>query len=130
KRKSRDLAPQTMGKLPSTVLRRPCLAAAGSLSSATAAATPTPTPTTTPTTSAARLVAVGSGGQVRHATFVPRPRRPYQFTQLVQLSDGSTFTVRTTSPVALYRSAKDSRNHVLWQPSEKSLRNVEVDEAG
>ena len=73
---------------------------------------------------------MGSGGQVRHATFVPRPRRPYQFTQLVQLSDGSTFTVRTTSPVALYRSAKDSRNHVLWQPSEKSLRNVEVDEAG
>jgi hypothetical protein len=48
----------------------------------------------------------------------------------VQLSDGSTFTVRTTSPLALYKSAKDSRNHILWQPSEKSLRNVEVDEAG
>jgi hypothetical protein len=48
----------------------------------------------------------------------------------VQLSDGSTFTVRTTSPQALYKSQKDSRNHVLWQPSEKSLRNVEVDEAG
>jgi len=61
---------------------------------------------------------------------VPRHRRPYQFTQLVQLSDGSTFTVRTTSPQALYRSAKDSRNHILWQPSDKSLRNVEVDEAG
>jgi hypothetical protein len=67
---------------------------------------------------------------VRHATFVPRSRRPYQFTQLVQLSDGSTFTVRTTSPAALYKSAKDSRNHILWQPTEKSLRNVEVDEAG
>jgi hypothetical protein len=61
---------------------------------------------------------------------VPRSRRPYQFTQLVQLSDGSTFTVRTTSPLALYKSAKDSRNHILWQPTEKSLRNVEVDEAG
>jgi hypothetical protein len=48
----------------------------------------------------------------------------------VQLSDGSTFTVRTTSPLALYKSAKDSRNHILWQPTEKSLRNVEVDEAG
>ncbi|KAK3685813.1 hypothetical protein B0T22DRAFT_466584 [Podospora appendiculata] len=68
--------------------------------------------------------------QVRHATFVPRDRRPYQFTQLVQLSDGSTFTVRTTMPTALLKSTKDSRNHMLWQPQEKSLRNVEVDEAG
>jgi hypothetical protein len=48
----------------------------------------------------------------------------------VQLSDGSTFTVRTTSPLALYKSDKDSRNHILWQPTNKSLRNVEVDEAG
>ncbi|KAK0754725.1 hypothetical protein B0T18DRAFT_292917, partial [Schizothecium vesticola] len=68
--------------------------------------------------------------QVRHATFVPRPRRPYTFTQLVQLSDGSTFTVRTTMPTALLRSSRDSRNHVLWQPSDRSLRNVEADEAG
>ncbi|KAK0735434.1 hypothetical protein B0T21DRAFT_367749 [Apiosordaria backusii] len=68
--------------------------------------------------------------QLRHATFIPRHRRPYKFTQLVQLSDGSTYTVRTTSPVALYKSAKDSRNHILWQPTDKSLRNVEVDEAG
>jgi hypothetical protein len=57
-------------------------------------------------------------------------RRPYTFTQLVQLSDGSTYTVRTTSPQPLYRSQKDTRNHALWQPSDKSLRNVEVDEAG
>ncbi|KAJ4356864.1 hypothetical protein N0V85_009540, partial [Neurospora sp. IMI 360204] len=49
---------------------------------------------------------------------------------LVQLSDGSTFTVRTTMPAALYKSAKDSRNHLLWQPSDKSLKNVELDEAG
>src|SRR5688572_18650054 len=68
--------------------------------------------------------------QVRHATFVPRHRRPYHFTQLVQLSDGSTFTVRTTMPQALYKSNKDSRNHILWQPSEKTLKNLEVDEAG
>ncbi|GKT94992.1 50S ribosomal protein [Colletotrichum tofieldiae] len=54
--------------------------------------------------------------QTRAATFVPRPRRPYTFTQLVQLSDGSTYT--------------DSRNHALWQPTDKSLKNVEVDEAG
>ncbi|KAK0652023.1 hypothetical protein B0T16DRAFT_299605, partial [Cercophora newfieldiana] len=68
--------------------------------------------------------------QVRHATFIPRPRRPYQFTQLVQLSDGSTYTCRTTMPTALYKSNKDSRNHILWQPTDKTLKNVEVDEAG
>lgn len=55
---------------------------------------------------------------------------PYKFTQLVQLSDGSTFTVRTMLPAAMYKSAKDSRNHLLWQPSNKSLHNVELDEAG
>ncbi|OAQ66363.1 mitochondrial ribosomal protein [Pochonia chlamydosporia 170] len=68
--------------------------------------------------------------QVRHATFIPRPRRPYTFTQLVTLSDGSTYTMRTTSPNPIYRAAKDTRNTLLWQPSEKSLRNVELDEAG
>ncbi|KAI0405177.1 hypothetical protein F4802DRAFT_187035 [Xylaria palmicola] len=66
----------------------------------------------------------------RAATLIRRPRRPYAFTQLVQLSDGSTYTVRTASPVGLYRSTKDARNHVLWNPNEKSLQNVEVDEAG
>lgn len=64
------------------------------------------------------------------ARLISRPQRPYQFTQMVQLSDGSTYTMRTTSPHALHRSTKDSRNHILWQPTEKSLRNVEVDEAG
>lgn len=68
--------------------------------------------------------------QVRHATFVPRPRRPYTFTQLVQLSDGSTYTMRSTSPHPIYRASKDTRNTLLWQPSEKTLRNVELDEAG
>ncbi len=65
-----------------------------------------------------------------HARLIQRPQRPYQFTQLVQLSDGSTFTMRTTNPHPLHRCTRDSRNHVMWQPSEKSLRNVEVDEAG
>ncbi|KAK2590315.1 hypothetical protein QQS21_012009 [Conoideocrella luteorostrata] len=68
--------------------------------------------------------------QLRHATFIPRPRRPYTFTQLVTLSDGSTYTMRTTSPAPIYRASKDTRNTLLWQPSEKSLRNVELDEAG
>lgn len=48
----------------------------------------------------------------------------------MQLSDGSTYTTRTTSPQPVYRSTKDSRNHLVWQPSEPSLQNVEVDEAG
>lgn len=30
----------------------------------------------------------------------------------------------------IYRAAKDTRNTLLWQPSEKSLKNVELDEAG
>ncbi len=30
----------------------------------------------------------------------------------------------------MYKSARDSRNTVMWQPSNKTLRNVEVDEAG
>jgi hypothetical protein len=38
--------------------------------------------------------------------------------------------MRTASPYALYKPTKDSRNHILWNPSEKSLKNVEVDEAG
>jgi hypothetical protein len=48
----------------------------------------------------------------------------------VQLSDGSTYTQRTTSPLALFKSNKDTRNHAVWQPSDSSLKNVEVDEAG
>lgn len=99
-----------MSKLPATACRRPTTI----LSTTTATATSLPQRST----------------QLRHATFIPRPRRPYAFTQLVQLSDGSTYTARTTSPLALYKSAKDSRNHAVWQPSDKSLRNVELDEAG
>lgn len=52
------------------------------------------------------------------------------FTQIIQLSDGSMYTHRTTSPTALYKSQKDKMNHLLWQPNNKALQNVEVDEAG
>ena len=68
--------------------------------------------------------------QVRHATEVVRPKRPYTFTQIVQLSDGSTYTTRSTSPAPVHKSTKDTRNHLMWQPSEVSLKNVELDEAG
>lgn len=68
--------------------------------------------------------------QVRHATEVARPKRAFTWTQIVQLSDGSTYTTRSTSPLPVYRSTKDTRNHLKWQPSEASLQNVEVDEGG
>ncbi|EXJ88666.1 hypothetical protein A1O1_05597 [Capronia coronata CBS 617.96] len=66
----------------------------------------------------------------RHARLLRRPKRPYTFTQLVTLSDGSAFTIRTTSPVPVYRSTRDTRNSPLWNPTSKELLNVEDDEAG
>lgn len=68
--------------------------------------------------------------QCRHATLLRRPRRPYTFTQLIILSDGSTFTHRTSSPVPVYLSTRDTRNAPLWNPSSAKLANVETDEAG
>ncbi|RMZ70525.1 50S ribosomal L36 [Pyrenophora seminiperda CCB06] len=68
--------------------------------------------------------------QVRHATLLRRPKRPYTFTQLMTLSDGSSFTVRTTNPTPVYKSAKDIRNSPLWNPTSQKLLNVEEDEAG
>lgn len=68
--------------------------------------------------------------QVRHATLLRRPKRPYTFTQLIQLSDGSAFTLRTTNPQPVLKSAKDIRNNPLWNPSSQKLLNVEEDEAG
>ncbi|KAJ5779681.1 hypothetical protein N7457_007401 [Penicillium paradoxum] len=68
--------------------------------------------------------------QCRHATLLRRPKRPYTFTQLITLSDGSTFTHRTTSPAPIYRSTRDTRNSLLWNPSSSKLMNVEDDEAG
>ncbi|KAI9736958.1 MAG: hypothetical protein M1834_000547 [Cirrosporium novae-zelandiae] len=68
--------------------------------------------------------------QCRHATLIPRPKRPYTFTQLVTLSDGSSFTHRTTSPQAVYKSTRDTYNAPLWNPSSQKLMNIEEDEAG
>ncbi|KAI9849620.1 MAG: hypothetical protein M1837_002745 [Sclerophora amabilis] len=66
----------------------------------------------------------------RHASLLRRPLRPYTFTQLLTLSDGSTVIQRTTSPFPIYKSAKDVRNHPLWNPSSHKLANIEEDEAG
>jgi len=77
-----------------------------------------------------RLISSSSHTQVRHASLLRRPHRPYTFTQLLTLSDGSTFTHRTTSPAPIYRSTRDARNTPLWNPSNAKLANVEEDEAG
>lgn len=68
--------------------------------------------------------------QSRAATLIPRPKRPYTFTQLITLSDGSTFLHRTTSPQPIHRSTKDTKNTPLWNPSSQKLLNIEEDEAG
>ncbi|KAL8823942.1 MAG: hypothetical protein Q9191_005426, partial [Dirinaria sp. TL-2023a] len=68
--------------------------------------------------------------QIRQASLLRRPKRPYTFTQLVALSDGSTYTQRTTSPSALQKSTKDTRNAPLWNPSSQKVLGLEADEAG
>ncbi|QDS77930.1 hypothetical protein FKW77_001163 [Venturia effusa] len=68
--------------------------------------------------------------QIRHATLIRRPKRPYTFTQLVTLTDGSAYLHRTTSPSPVYRVTKDVRNSALWNPSIENLRNIEEDDAG
>lgn len=68
--------------------------------------------------------------QTRCASLLKRPKRPYTFTQLVTLSDGSSYTHRTTSPAPVYRSNRDTRNTALWNPSSQRLLNIEEDEAG
>ncbi|KAI0835862.1 hypothetical protein F5Y06DRAFT_120723 [Hypoxylon sp. FL0890] len=103
-------------RFPSALPRRPTTTCCCSITNSISTANPSHTPLShTPS---------------RAATIIRRPRRPYTFTQLVQQTDGSTYTMRTTSPIALYKSTKDTRNHILWQPSDRSLRSVEVDEAG
>jgi hypothetical protein len=68
--------------------------------------------------------------QIRHASLLRRPKRPYTFTQLITLSDGSTYLHRTTAPTPIYKSTKDTKNNPLWNPSSQKLANVEEDEAG
>ena len=68
--------------------------------------------------------------QCRTARYLARPKRPYTFTQLVTLSDGSTYLHRTSSPAAVHLSTKDARNTPLWNPSSMRLRSVEADAAG
>lgn len=82
------------------------------------------------TSRATARIAAPCPQQIRHASLMRRPKRPYTFTQLVTLSDGSTFVQRTTNPQPVYRSTKDVRNNPLWNPSSQKLLNIEEDEAG
>ncbi|PVV05032.1 hypothetical protein BB560_000447 [Smittium megazygosporum] len=52
---------------------------------------------------------------------------PEIFYQRVVLSDGSTFLVKSTSPRAVVKLSKDTKNHPLWNP--KMKRNLS-DEGG
>ncbi|KUI63867.1 54S ribosomal protein L36, mitochondrial [Cytospora mali] len=114
-----------MAKLPSALLQRSLPSSSSPMGLLSTTTRPAMTrPSRTP------AAAAPSTQQVRHATEIVRPKRPYTFTQVVQLSDGSTYTTRSTSPLPVYRSTKDTRNHLTWQPSESSLKNVELDEAG
>ncbi|KUI57967.1 54S ribosomal protein L36, mitochondrial [Cytospora mali] len=114
-----------MAKLPTALLQRSLPSSSSPMGLLSTTTRPAMTrPSRTPT------AAAPSTQQVRHATEIVRPKRPYTFTQVVQLSDGSTYTTRSTSPLPVYRSTKDTRNHLTWQPSESSLKNVELDEAG
>lgn len=91
---------------------------------------PHPSLKPTPTLPCPHHHQTGHQTQLRHASLLRRPKRPYTFTQLVTLSDGSAFLHRTTSPAPLYKSTKDTRNTPLWNPSSQRLLNIEEDEAG
>src|SRR5699024_9523668 len=93
------------------------------------------------TTSTVRTPTTCIRSQCRHATLLslphcphpPPPRHPnppHTLTQLVTPSDASTYTQRTTTPLPVYRSTRDTRNSLLWNPSSHKLMNVEEDEAG
>ncbi|CAO3638107.1 unnamed protein product [Cunninghamella blakesleeana] len=44
--------------------------------------------------------------------------KPERFLQTIVLSNGATYTLRTTSPVrSQIRLTKDTRNHPLWNPA-------------
>lgn len=56
--------------------------------------------------------------QKRYASSAQQQQQPEKFLQTIVLSNGATYTVRTTSPTrSQIRLTKDTRNHPLWNPS-------------
>ncbi|KAI9305335.1 hypothetical protein BJ944DRAFT_265388 [Cunninghamella echinulata] len=54
----------------------------------------------------------------RYASSQNTYAKPERFLQTVVLSNGATYTLRTTSPVrSQIRLTKDTRNHPLWNPA-------------
>lgn len=52
----------------------------------------------------------------------PIYRTSPKFSQAIQLSDGSSFFVKSTSPRWLVALTKDTRNMVMWNPRLRNLR--------
>ncbi|TIB67944.1 hypothetical protein E3Q22_03965 [Wallemia mellicola] len=61
------------------------------------------------------------------AQVLPPPTIPH-FEQKVQLSDGSTISMFTTSPRSVIKSSKDTGNHAVWNP--QSVKLTTEDESG
>lgn len=53
----------------------------------------------------------------RSASTYSKTEKPERFYQTIVLSNGATYTIRSTSPRNLIRLAKDTRNHPLWNPA-------------
>lgn len=54
----------------------------------------------------------------RYASTNTTYAKPERFLQTIVLSNGATYTLRTTSPVrSQIRLTKDTRNHPLWNPA-------------
>jgi ribosomal protein L31 len=47
--------------------------------------------------------------------------RPHLFYQTVVQSDGSTITIKTSSPRPILTMTKDTRNHPLWNPKQRKV---------
>ena len=58
---------------------------------------------------------------------LPSPTLP-KFEQKVQLADGSSITIYTTSPRLVNKSSKDTSNNQIWNP--QSVKLTTEDESG
>ncbi|KAF9415578.1 hypothetical protein BGZ94_000057 [Podila epigama] len=57
-----------------------------------------------------------SSTTTKTTTSSTKPKSPELFDQTVVLSNGATFTLRTSSPRSQLRLTRDTRNHPLWNP--------------
>ncbi|KAI8592314.1 hypothetical protein BDZ88DRAFT_407560 [Geranomyces variabilis] len=81
-------------------------------------------PTSLPTSTTTLLIRHASTSKI--PPLRPTGVNPPLFHQTIVHSDGSTFTLRSTSPRSLLKLTKDARNHALWNPA----LNVIDDQSG